>query len=69
MARPKGEIKKFIFSTSIKNDGIDGRIFFFFSRKEEEDNRNELRNIRKLLIIFELRKREIRNAKQRMSDQ
>ena len=42
--------------------------FFFFSRKREGNNRNELRNIRKLLSIFELRKREIRNTKQRMSD-
>ena len=67
MARPKGEIKKFIFSTYIRNDGIDGRIFFF-SRKREGNNRNELRNIRKLLSIFELRKRGIRNTKQRMSD-
>ena len=38
--------------------------FFFFSRKGEGNNRNELRNIRKLLSIFEVRKREIRNTKQ-----
>ena len=35
MARPKGEIKKFIFFTSIKNDGIDGRIFFLAEREKE----------------------------------
>ena len=67
MVRPKEEIKKFIFSTSVKNDDIDGRIFFRI--KEEGNNRNELRNIKKALSILELRKREIRNTKHKMSDQ
>ena len=42
---------------------------FFFRIKEEGNNRNELRNIKKPLSILELRKREIRNTKHKMSDQ
>lgn len=41
---------------------------FFFRIKEEGNNRNEL-NIKKPLSILELRKREIRNTKHKMSDQ
>lgn len=53
MARPQGEITKFIFSTSTKNDGIDGRIFF--RRKEEGNNRNKLRN-KETIEYFRIKK-------------